>query len=81
MVAAAAIQDYGMQVEKLIMLNSAIPSEVFNPDLADASPSSGLVHDDWTGYTNACWTALWYQRFPEFSGDPFAREICSELKA
>ena len=64
MVAAAAIQDYGMQVEKLIMLNSAIPSEAFNPDLADASPSSGLVHDDWTGYTNACWMALWYQRFP-----------------
>jgi pimeloyl-ACP methyl ester carboxylesterase len=64
MVAAAAIQDYGMQVEKLIMLNSAIPSEAFNPDLADASPSNGLVHDDWTGYTNACWTALWYQRFP-----------------
>ena len=64
MVAAAAIQDYGMQVEKLIMLNSAIPSEAFNPDLANASPSNGLVHDDWTGYTNACWTALWYQRFP-----------------
>ena len=64
MVAAAAIQDYGMQVEKLIMLNSAIPSEAFNPDLADESPSSELVHDDWTGYTNACWTALWYQRFP-----------------
>ena len=64
MVAAAAIQDYGMQVEKLIMLNSAIPSEAFNPDLADASPSNGLVHDDWTGYTNACWTALWHERFP-----------------
>ena len=64
MVAAAAIQDYGMQVEKLIMLNSAIPSEAFNPDLADASPSNGLVHDDWTGCTNACWTALWHERFP-----------------
>ena len=64
MVAAAAIQDYGMQVEKLIMLNSAIPSEAFNPDLADASPSNGLVHDDWAGHTNACWTALWHERFP-----------------
>ena len=29
MVAAAAIQDYGMQVDKLIMLNSAIPAEAF----------------------------------------------------
>ena len=64
LVAAAAIQDYGMQVEKLIMFNSAIPSEAFDPALADASPSNGLVHDDWTEYTNACWTALWHERFP-----------------
>lgn len=40
MVAAAAIQDYGMQVEKLIMLNSAIPSEAFDPSLADATPGN-----------------------------------------
>ena len=37
LVAAAAIQDYGMQVEKLIMLNSSIPSEAFEPSLADKS--------------------------------------------
>ena len=64
MVAAAAIQDYGMQVEKLIMLNSAIPSEAFDPSLADLSPENKLVHDEWTGYTNACWTAQWYALFP-----------------
>ncbi len=65
MVAAAAIQDYGMQVERLIMLNSAIPSEAFDPSLADASPENRLVHDDWTPYTNACWAALWYRQFPD----------------
>lgn len=37
LVVAAAIQDYGMQVEKLIMLNSSIPSEAFDPSLADKS--------------------------------------------
>ena len=64
MVAAAAIQDYGMQVEKLIMLNSAIPAEAFDPSLADATPENKLVHDNWTGYTNTCWAALWHQLFP-----------------
>ncbi len=64
MVAAAAIQDYGMQVEKLIMLNSAIPSEAFVPSLADLSPTNCLVHDEWTGYTNACWTSEWHKLFP-----------------
>ena len=52
-----------MQVEKLIMLNSAIPSEAFDPSLADASPENVLVHDEWTGYTNACWAALWHRLF------------------
>lgn len=37
MVVAAAIQDYGLQVDKFIMLNSAIPSEAFEPSLADYS--------------------------------------------
>ena len=61
MVPAAAIQDYGMQVEKLIMLNSAIPSEAFDPSLADPSPSNGLVHDEWIGYTNTCWASHWHE--------------------
>ena len=64
LVAAAAIQDYGMQAERLIMLNSAIPSEAFDPALADFSPQNGLVHDDWVEYTNACWVARWHERFP-----------------
>jgi pimeloyl-ACP methyl ester carboxylesterase len=63
MVAAAAIQDYGMQVDKLIMLNSAIPSEAFDPALADESPNNKLVHNDWISYTNSCWTSNWYKLF------------------
>ena len=41
MVAAAAIQDYGMQVEKLIMLNSAIPSETCIQSSRRLSKSEG----------------------------------------
>ena len=63
MVAAAAIQDYGMQVEKLIMLNSAIPSEAFDPSLFNPDPQNHLVHDDWMDYTNVCWTARWNELF------------------
>ena len=63
MVAAAAIQDYGMQVDKLIMLNSAIPSEAFDPSLADESASNKLVHNDWVDYTNSCWAANWHKLF------------------
>ena len=63
MVAAAAIQDYGMQVDKLIMLNSAIPAEAFDPSLANESASNKLVHNDWVGYTNSCWAANWHKLF------------------
>ena len=64
-VAAAAIQDYGARVAKLIMLNSAIPSEAFVPSLADTSPGNKLVHDAWVEYTNTCWTAQWHKLFAE----------------
>ena len=62
-VCSSMIQDYGLQVSKYIMCNSAVPSEAYDSSLADTSPTNGLVHDEWTGYTNACWTALWYQQF------------------
>ena len=64
LVAASAIQDHGANVAKLIMLDSAIPAEAFDPDIADDSPENHLVHDAWTGYTNACWTANWHKLFP-----------------
>lgn len=71
MVAAAAIQDYGMKVERLVMLNSAIPSEAFVPSLADDSSENQLVHDAWTDYTNACWAAKWHELFAQ--GDARSR--------
>lgn len=69
MVAAAAIQDYGMQVDKLIMLNSAIPSEAFEPSLASYSRENHLVHIDWTNYPSFCWASRWHQFFAGKPGD------------
>ena len=63
MLAASAIQDHGMQVDKLIMLNSAIPSEAFDPTLADTNPSNRLVHDDWMEYPSRCWATEWHALF------------------
>lgn len=63
MVVAAAIQDYGLQVDKFIMLNSAIPSEAFNSSLADNNQSNKLVHVDWSQYPSACWAARWHEFF------------------
>ena len=69
MVVAAAIQDYGLQVDKFIMLNSAIPSEAFDPSLADYSPANHLVHQEWTGYPSQCWTARWHEFFANDPND------------
>lgn len=69
MVVAAAIQDYGLQVDKFIMLNSAIPSEAFDPSLADYSPSNHLVHADWTAYPSKCWVSRWHEFYNSNAND------------
>lgn len=71
LVAAAAIQDHGARVDRLIMLNSAIPSEAFDPGLFDPDPQNHLVHDDWTAYPSACWTSRWHELFA--AGDSRSR--------
>ncbi len=69
MVVAAAIQDYGMTVDKFIMLNSAIPSEAFEPSLADHSSDNHLVHVDWRGYPSRCWAARWHEFYTGDAND------------
>lgn len=65
MVASSAIKDHGLQVDKLILLNSAIPSEAFYGNLFDANPTNRLVHGEWVDYPSACWTARWNELFDE----------------
>lgn len=69
MVVAAAIQDYGLKVDKFIMLNSAIPSEAFDPSLADYSSANHLVHTDWTAYPSQCWAARWHEFYKSNPND------------
>ena len=63
-VASAALCDYGGTADKLILLNSAIPSEAFDSSLFDPTPANHLVHDEWIDYTNVCWSARWNELFP-----------------
>ena len=74
MVVAATIQDYGLRIDKFIMLNSAIPSEAFEPSLASFSPDNHLVHVDWTNFPSQCWSARWHQFFTGTPND--ARGQC-----
>lgn len=64
MVCSSMIQDYELVPDCYLMCNSAVPAEAYSPDLVDVSTSNVLVHDEWTSYTNGCWSALWYQLFP-----------------
>lgn len=61
MLTANAIQFFGMQVDKVIFLNSAIPSEAIDPLQSNPSPTNSLVHDAWTGYPSSCWTSLYHE--------------------
>ncbi len=63
MLVSSAIQDHGMNVSKYFMLNSAVPSEAYNPDCFDDSPDNPLVHDYWRDYTNQTWSCKWHELF------------------
>ena len=66
MVVASAIADYGMAVDKFIMLNAAVPVEAY----AVASHNHGLasnpmLHTDWSGYQNKAWASCWNEHFSQ----------------
>lgn len=61
MLTANAIQYFGMQVDKVIFLNSAIPSEAIDPLKFSSSLPNPLVHDAWVDYPSSCWTALYHE--------------------
>lgn len=60
MLAANAIQFFGMRADKVIFLNSAIPSEALDPTMFNASTANALVHDAWTDYPSNCWVSLFH---------------------
>jgi hypothetical protein len=67
MVVSSMIQDYGLQVSKYLMCNSAVPAEAY-----DASPSlrvPQLVHPDWEEYPTNSWAANWHTLFANEPND------------
>ncbi len=64
MLTANAIQFFGMQVDKVIFLNSAIPSEAIDAGQFSVETTNPLVHDAWREYPTNCWTALYHALDP-----------------
>ena len=61
MVVSSMIHDYGMQVSKYLMCNSAVPAEAF--DVSMSLRTSKLVHPEWVEYPTNSWTASWHTLF------------------
>ena len=67
MVCSAMIQDYGLEVSKYLMCNSAVPAEAYDTSLALRVPQ--LVHPDWEEYPTNSWTASWHTLFKDEPND------------
>ena len=67
MVASSMIQDYGLQVSKYIMCNSAVPAEAYDPSVNLRVPQ--LVHPDWERYPTNSWAANWHTLFKDDEND------------
>ena len=66
LVVSSMIQDYGLEVSKYIMCNSAVPAEAYDTTL---TPTNVLVHKDWNEYPRKSFVNEWYKCFEEDVGD------------
>ncbi len=66
MVVSSMIQDYGLQVSKYLMCNSAVPAEAYDTTL---SPTNVLVHKAWNEYPRKSFANEWYRLFEDDVGD------------
>lgn len=67
MVVSSMIHDYGLQVSKYLMCNSAVPAEAY--DRSMSLRTSKLVHPDWEEYPTNSWTASWHMLFKDDLND------------
>ena len=67
MVVSSMIHDYGLQVSKYLMCNSAVPAEAY--DVSMSLRTSKLVHPDWEEYPTNSWTASWHTLFKDAAND------------
>ena len=63
MVVSSMIHDYGLQVSKYLMCDSAVPSEAYYPanDVSIRVPQ--LVHPQWEEYPTNSWASNWHNLF------------------
>jgi hypothetical protein len=63
MVVSSMIHDYGLQVSKYLMCDSAVPSEAYYPanDVSIRVPQ--LVHPQWEEYPTNSWASNWHKLF------------------
>ena len=66
-VVSSMIHDYGLQVSKYLMCNSAVPAEAY--DRSMSLRTSKLVHPDWEEYPTNSWTASWHTLFKDDLND------------
>ena len=63
MVVSSMIHDYGLQVSKYLMCNSAVPTETYDASIGLRTPK--LVHPEWEEYPTNSWSASWYTLFKD----------------
>ena len=66
MVVSSMIQDHGLQVEKYMMCDSAVPAEAYDTTL---SPTNLVVHPEWDEYPRRSFANEWYRLFLDDSAD------------
>jgi hypothetical protein len=58
MIVSSAMQDYGMSVQKYLMLDAAVASEAFDASLFNVTTNNNpMLHADWRGYEPQTWSA------------------------
>ena len=67
MVVSSMIHDYGLEVSKYLMCNSAVPAEAY--DISSSLRAPQLVHPDWEEYPTNSWTASWHTLFKYDTND------------
>ena len=67
MVVSSMIHDYGLQVSKYLMCNSAVPAEAY--DVSMSLRTSKLVHPEWEEYPPNSWASNWHTLFDDYPND------------
>ena len=69
MVVSSMIQDYGLQVSKYLMCDSAVPAEAYYPKGTLSIRVPQLVHPQWEDYPTNSWTSSWHTLFANDEND------------